>query len=149
MLVNQEILGLEVAVQYAMGMTVQQARVELMCEFLKGKKRISAIGAVLVIYIKATSRARGVQRTRSPRVMARRGYAESQPSTHLDNLWRDGRPVLVACFHVPLEVDVEKLKHQIQFLVCMDDIKKPKAVTLTEGQTLRSARIIARDAGRT
>lgn len=34
MLVNQEILGLEVSVEYAMSMAVQQARVELMCELL-------------------------------------------------------------------------------------------------------------------
>jgi hypothetical protein len=53
-----------------------------------------------------------------------RGYADA--TTHLDNLGRDGCPIFVAHFHVPLQVDVEKLKDEIQFLVCMDDIEKPE-----------------------
>ena len=37
MLVNQKILRLEVSVQYAMRMAVQQSRSQLMCEFLKSE----------------------------------------------------------------------------------------------------------------
>lgn len=51
MLVNQEILGLEVSVEYAMSMAVQQARVELMCELLP-----SAYQRSIFIYQRQISR---------------------------------------------------------------------------------------------
>ena len=36
--VDQKILRLEVSMEYTMRVAVQQARIQLMCEFLKGKR---------------------------------------------------------------------------------------------------------------
>lgn len=120
MLVNEEILGLEVSVEYAMSMAVQQARVELMCEFLS-KRQISHLVPSVYLYQGAV---------RQVDITCKLSHSASQRArrlcaTHLDDLGRDGCPIFVAHFHVPLQVNIQKFKHQIQFLVCMNDIEKP------------------------
>jgi len=44
---------------------------------------------------------------------------------YLDYIQRDGCPILVRRFHVSLQIDVQKLKDQVQFLVSMNDVQKP------------------------
>ena len=45
--------------------------------------------------------------------------------THLHNWEGDGRPVLVAHLNIPLEVNIEEFKNEVQFLIRVYDIQQP------------------------
>lgn len=45
--------------------------------------------------------------------------------THFHNWKRNWRPVLVGHLDVPLEVNVEKFKNEVQFLIRVHDVQQP------------------------
>lgn len=44
---------------------------------------------------------------------------------HLNNIESDGRTVLISGLYVSFEVHVQKLEHEVQFLIRMYDVKQP------------------------
>lgn len=53
--------------------------------------------------------------------------------THLDRSRCDGTVNLVGLLHVPLEVDVQELKHKIQLCIGMYDIQESVKYSVLEG----------------
>lgn len=49
------------------------------------------------------------------------------PTAHLYDIDGDGCATGVCVFHVPLEIHVEKLEDEVEFLICMDDVQQPVA----------------------
>jgi hypothetical protein len=54
-----------------------------------------------------------------------RGRAHANETTHLAYIDRNRRTARVGMFHVALQVDVQKLEHEIELLIRMHDVQQP------------------------
>lgn len=58
---------------------------------------------------------------------AQKKFRNETKGTHFDGFWFD-RPTGL---DVPFQVDIQEFKHEVQFLVCVDNVQKPVKVQQT------------------
>lgn len=59
---------------------------------------------------------------------AERYENSSYGKAHLDNIQSNGRTILITGFHVPFEIYIQEFKNEIQFLISVNNIKKPEGI---------------------
>lgn len=120
-LVNEQVLGLEIAVQNAVGVEVVDTLDELVRLLVQSASSERLAGA-------ARCRGEGRRDVRisggDGRVSGRVESYRMNSETHLDNV--GSHALAVADFvHVTLEVHVEELKHEVELRIRVDNVKEP------------------------